>query len=311
MKPLCRFIPAVALIGVVFVGCSSDDPRPLSSELPSAALSRAAEPGRYPLEIGNKWTYASDFVAGGDFSYRVHSTIVDEIVGTEQRSGREYVLMRETITEDVGSDPLVYWIRTRQDRAGLYEADIPLNEPPLEALTRQDRAVTSKTPFGVARFDVSSELPASAIASPALRTAWRQMQLKLHYADIAVHRFRMTGMDPSPPGEHGSDELMRLQYPLHTGASWDVRDEPFTVHWTVEGPELLDLPIGKTPAWRVRGEMSLFGPSDRLYLWYGKDGDLGHFLHAVSTATDSEGNEIGTFVTDTTQKLAAVSLVKR
>ena len=63
---------------------------------------------------------------------------------------------------------------------------------------------------------------------------------------------------------------------------------------TVEGREVLDLPVGRTPAWRIRLESDFFGPEDQIHLFYGRQGYLGWRLLVKGVVTDSNGEPVGT-----------------
>ena len=54
-----------------------------------------------------------------------------EIIGVEERFGREYIVEECRIYDSELTDTLVTWVRFRQDRTGLYEAMIPIIEPPM------------------------------------------------------------------------------------------------------------------------------------------------------------------------------------
>jgi hypothetical protein len=123
----------------------------------------------------------------------------------------------------------------------------------------------------------------------------------LHGASLAAAGSG-TGAGPFP------DELTRLDYPLHPGAKWVLRTDPYFTG-TVERVELVDLPAGRFQAYRIRLGSDLFGPNDRVLLYWGRSGELGHSFHLEIVATDENGNPIGNQVADETEQLRALHLV--
>ncbi|HET6347448.1 MAG TPA: hypothetical protein VFH88_00035 [Candidatus Krumholzibacteria bacterium] len=304
--------PAVSL-GVLalflLAGCSSGDPaQSVGPASPAAMLSHTTGPQRYPLEIGNRWSYAGELTitaqdgAPDDIDFHESSTEVDEVVGTEQILGTEYLVTRQTINEESRQEPLILWVRSRQDRTGLYEADVPLNDPPQGAVASNAGRARSDAVFAGAR--VSGQA-AFAQLSPPYRAALATVEAKRRYAEMAIGRVHTMQRDAS------AGEIVRLDYPLHTGAAWNIRTEPFNVHACVEGRDVLDLPVGKTPAWRVRITLEFLGENDVVLMWYGDEGYLGYYLHVIGIATDPEGTPIGAFVDEETQQLTAVALNTR
>ena len=102
---------------------------------------------------------------------------------------------------------------------------------------------------------------------------------------------KLTVPDRSGPTEH---ELTRLEYPLRHGHQWVVIDDAFLMTATVEGREVLDLPIGRTPGWRIRLESDIFGPDDEVYLFYSRLGYLGWRLMVASEVIGDDGESMGT-----------------
>ena len=106
-------------------------------------------------------------------------------------------------------------------------------------------------------------------------------------------------------------EMTRLQYPLHRNKQWVVVDDFFTMTATVEGRVVLDLPIGRTPAWKVRIESTYFGPDDVVHFFYGRDGYLGWQLSLVTEVTDETGERIGTVLFSDEEYLEELSIDRR
>lgn len=71
-----------------------------------------------------------------------------------------------------------------------------------------------------------------------------------------------------------------LQYPLHTGARWRLRNDPdLVIEALVEGHEVLELPAGRFPAWRVRILWQIDNPPMDVRVWYGTSGRLRVHYH--------------------------------
>ena len=319
MKALARRFAALPLLLVpilVALSCSSGSPTSTSVPDPNALLSNAAGPERYPLDIGNRWTYQHEMIVfdriDGTWEpgLRFHSTEVDEVVGTEEVFGRTYMLTRETTTDDYQT--IIWWVRSRQDRTGLYEADVALNHPPHNA--RGSAAYLAQSGFAERPLSNSrnsiSRYP-KALRSAALREAYLGMEKKRGIVEAALRGSPRGSMAQAPAIGVEDSELVRLTYPLHTGSAWNVREEPFRLHCQVEGREILKLKTGNTPAWRVRGTMSLLSDTDVLLFWYGKDGFLRYYFRITANATDPEGNIAGQFMSEETQTLTEFTAARR
>jgi hypothetical protein len=126
-------------------------------------------------------------------------------------------------------------------------------------------------------------------------TAWVRTHRELQDRADVVRNLR-NGGPVSGRGRIGpmEDELTRLDYPLRHGHQWVVIDDAFLMTATVEGREVLDLPIGRTPGWRVRLESDIFGPEDEVYLFYGRLGYLGWRLMVASEVVGDDGASMGT-----------------
>ena len=104
-----------------------------------------------------------------------------------------------------------------------------------------------------------------------------------------------------------SGEITRLEYPLHPGAQWVIRADP-RFESIVEGAEVLDLAVGHVPGWRIRIESVLFGPDDRVHIWYGRGGFLKLEAYFEGIATDPGGNRLGRLISEESEVLTEVSL---
>lgn len=143
----------------------------------------------------------------------------------------------------------------------------------------------------------------------AQRAAWlaaaerveRRWQIVREALGTSGHGRRRRVVEP-PPGE-----LLRLSYPLHTGASWTLRTEPFHITERVEGVDALHTPAGTLVGYRITLDFELFGPPDRVTVWYGRKGYLGLEAHFEAEATDESGNPIGLVLTDQSETVSALS----
>ncbi len=256
----------------------------------------------FPLTIGNHWRYARSFsvVVTPTGSPPQAPTVVTgqkdaRLVSTQTLGGRDYVLEEDVITDD-GSPTTqrIYW---RQDRTGLYEADVSVI----------DLATGART-MAASRAWLRVE---GAGASMATRAAWSAARQSLERKLATVERMaRGLGARPAD-GTADPDvpaELTRLLYPLHPGAHWDIRTDPlFTSR--VEAMDDLDTAAGRFNGWRMRYGSELFGPHDVVHVWYGDHGYLGLKAHLESVAVDQNGLPIGTAVAEQTERLDAIELV--
>jgi hypothetical protein len=277
-------------------------------------LSRALEAGPlgqgafFPLAIGNRWHAVSDDhiattpTGGGPpiDEMTVHTDITREMTGTETISGRVYTLLRETLVSTSPANPggstYTTWIRYRQDADGLYESDV--TGPPASTVTV---AAASTRPS--LAFPVSLRARATVAQTAAYERAWEGLQRKIAAVREAV-------ADPLRVADVAPGEIIRLDYPLHPGASWTVREDPLFTS-TVERVERLELPAGQFNAYRIRIGSEFFGPEDTVHLWMSRSGQLQFRYRLVSAVTDENGDVIGEFVATHDEVVDAVSLVGR
>ena len=283
--PLLLLIPACA---------QEEASAPLAPEASVAALDGAGSgrgpTGHYPLQSGNRWSYQARVVftrileEGGPQPPEVvvrHE--VKEIVGHQEDQGRCYVVQRSTLTEDPGEDPLVGTLLLRQDASGLYEADLPV---------------------------VGGVAAATLQLRPDVRpdAAERARQVQRERMELA--RRLGAGLGIAAEGRPGGvldGEIQRLAYPLHPGREWTVREEPLFHSW-VDGREILDLPSGRTAAWRVGIRSPLFGENDRYFFFYGQDGYVGLRGHAETELVKEDGEPIGILILEDQEWLESVEI---
>jgi hypothetical protein len=194
-----------------------------------------------------------------------------------------------------GGSTYTTWIRYRQDADGLYESDV--TGPPASGVT----VAAASTRPSIA-FPASIREHATVAQTAAYERAWEGLQRKIAAVRQAV-------ADPLRVADVAPGEIIRLDYPLHPGASWTVREDPLFTS-TVERLERLDLPAGSFNAYRIRIGSQFFGPEDTVHLWMGRSGLLQFRYRLVEPATDENGNVIGELVVTHDEVVDAVSLVK-
>jgi hypothetical protein len=270
--------------------------------------------GFYPLDVGNTWTYAGEFTISVDGGPPTISstTEVYSIIGTEERFGREYALEKRLGVDEDGDTLSPFWFRHRQDRAGLYTADIAGNEPPLDT-HRGASYLSAAVDSRAAREDrIFQEITRAAHPGrrEAYRRAWEDLCTRLGAIQAAMGGAAgPASMLQGPPGGVFPEEITRLEYPLHPSKHWTIRDDPFFVFGTVEAHEVLDLPPGKLNGYRIRIESDIYGPNDLVHIWYGRDGYLGLSAHLEVEIRDPMGNPMGLMVVDEQTFLESVDLV--
>ena len=255
-----------------------------------STLATANEPnahwgGFFPLDLDNRWHYTreSTYETHPDTGPPTIEHLTSEfeylIVCKQTFGAHDYFAVK--VTE---SSFVAYGIYLRQDRFGLYEAD----HTTFPDCGTQPGAVAaaSSASSRIAPAAARSESPDPELHGPR-GAAWDKLRERLSLVHIAV------GAN-GRPRHHGPEpgELLRLPYPLHPGARWTIRDDPeFTAR--VEGLDRLNTPNGTVSGWRIRINSLLFGPNDRVVVWYGQLGYLGLGAHLELLATDASGNITG------------------
>jgi hypothetical protein len=263
---------------------------------------------RYPLEIGNRWRYRriiafESTVTGEEPTLEIlRARVFDELIGVEERFGRDYVVL-ERVYDEGEAGLTTQWVRYRQDRDGLYEADISISEPPVleGGVTRQQAGFAVSLPSTPA-------LELSSQQSPSLAAARAQLLQKLELLHRLRDGFGNSLAIPAGAAKDALDnELTRLRYPLHPGSSWTIREIP-QVTFTVEGMQVLRLRAGLFPAWRLRLNAEFLGPDDRVVFWYGRVGLVGMAAQLEIDLVDLEGNVIGVLSSHEREVLSKVEL---
>ncbi len=267
----------------------------------------------FPLAIGNSWTYAGELSISmeGSEPYSISTNETRTIVGTEELFDREYILEKQEIVKSGRDEIITYWLRYRQDRAGLYAADVSVNDPPGE-----DR-------YNIRRLDHNSDP-----CCDRWTVLWKQLADNLKSVDDDVierariiHFKKISAIDEllgrntksallasGPPGGILPDEIQRLRYPLHPKQEWIIRDTPL-FYSVVESREVLDLPAGRMSGFKIRIYNEFLEENDIVYIWYSRCGFLSLYVHFETEMRDSEGNIIGTMISDENLFLESYTLV--
>jgi hypothetical protein len=271
--------------------------------------------GFFPLDMGNRWTYSGEtfiMVEGGEKS-TVHYNEERTIVGTEELFDRVYFLEKQEIIDDTRGDVITYWVRYRQDRAGLYQADVPITDPPNDdevfATFTSTQADKRKERWNFLCQRISSEFRSDNLN--AFLMASNNIYQKLRMIDVILGRqaLRIPSLG-GPPGGVLPDEITRLRYPLHPRQEWIIRDSPLFESMVI-GHEVLDLPAGKMHGFKISIVNELFDPCDVVLLWYGRDGFLRMFAHVETEMVDPSGNPIGTLILEENLILESLELARR
>jgi hypothetical protein len=200
--------------------------------------------GLFPLEIGNRWRYSftsasvGPNVPGGR-SVGLIGTHTIELVGRTRIGPFEYVVARLTTVDTlVGSgvtDTLVSWAGYREDSAGLYE----LPNPRLPSVAGSGGTVAATEYSRAPLLGLPAILPQTVNVIPT---------------------------SAAQPGE-----LKLLSYPLHVATAWTLADP---IQATVEGVEVLDLPVGRLPAYRVKVYLPGLEEDYQIQNWWSRRGLL-------------------------------------
>jgi len=319
------------LCGVLFCLSGCGRPAPVAPELAEAQSSSAAlesdrflEGGFFPLAVGNRWhsisadTIRIDPIGNGPplAEFTITSDISRVLIGTETLFGRSYFVQEETASPSgalIGRAGSAFsaWTRYRQDRSGLYEADVNVSTPP--TLDGDCRVPRSKVI--VPGVDKARSLPASLVGRlpaaqrSAFAAAWDRLQEREGIIRTSLGAAPGTGAGRGRRRGPLEGEIVRLKYPLHSGTTWVIRPDPLFSS-TVDEHEVLALPAGRFPSYDIRIDSDLIEAGEFVRLWFGRSGQLAFRFRLVALAVDSQGNEIGTIVDDHGEVLRDFTLVK-
>jgi hypothetical protein len=297
----------VTLLSLALVtGCRITSLLPTQRSMPTSVDTAtpliAGERGQpfYPLQLDNRWHYGRTFdireiqTSGQVNETRLVTAIERELLCDVPLGPHAYQVERTLETEP--DRTTTTWIYYRQDRTGLYEFD-DRSAPP--CASTPERHARGAAPLS----EVAP--PGRLPQDPGVQTALAALEQRLSLVRYTLGLPAPSMRRPQPaPGE-----IVRLAYPLHTGQRWVIRSDPqFTAH--VEGVDALQLPAGHFVAYRIRVDSPLFGPKDRVLVWYGREGFLQLSFHAEAQGTDAEGNPTVTVETDDHEVLDAIALVE-
>jgi len=318
---------AAAMIMVVMAGaCRSSDlqptqPTPVANQVTGTLAENPGAPasarGFFPLALGNAWLYfgqstlylEGDSVVQAELYRERH-----ELSGTENLFGRTYIVETQTHWSRFYPDPPPgsnqNWIRYRQDRAGLYEADVFSSQPPGDSARSRTAAPTGASADTDAWSGVLNDVDFSHRI--ARQEAYRQGLYSLLRKLTAVREVMRAGSSRAPhrfgpPGGVRPEELTRLAYPLFPGRSWVIRAEPRFEARTL-AQEVLDLPAGRLHGFRIEITSEYFGDSDTVLVWYGREGLLRFQSHVESIVTDELGEPVGKWLWDEQMLLESCEL---
>jgi hypothetical protein len=274
----------------------------------------------YPLSVGNSWVYHRDHslvveVIFGPPYKRVETfegSVERRIDGTEDIDGVVYFVEGTTLTPSGRPAGRTTFNLYRQDHSGLYVSDVPASGPVGTGESGPVDAGAGVAASASATAGLGAREAMGRRDRPIVRRALREHQRKLDgiRASLAADDRPMFEA-PGRPGGLGPGEVLTLGYPLHAGAEWYNRVQPFVVRSVVEARENLDLPAGRFPAWRVRVENELLDPADRVVVWYGRSGRLAVSIHTETLALDTETGETALITVDENDVLNDLVLVAR
>ncbi len=273
----------------------------------AAAAGAGWQAGFYPLRVGNRWLYQRQFVIVIVPSVgepppppQFASMIERQIVCTERRGMREYLVehAREQNSSGLSYDS---WVRYRQDRTGLYEADLATGEAPA-CVSPPGASMRGERPPSLVGALPSADalaLTGTGAERRAYRLAWQRVRERLVALEALLRGGPPAITGATRPWINLPGELARLRYPLQPGARWAIRNDP-GLRWLarVEGVDDLNLPAGRLRGFRIRLTADMFGPHDVVHVWYGRAGFLQLSAHVEFDARDESGQIHGRVVAD-------------
>ncbi len=313
------FLLFLAIVTVALPGCGGEEaaltaPTGLDAVVSSSPDLAAAAPGEtrgahneYPLEAGNWWDYEGSltFMVEGEMPETDLFTREHRIWGVEELFGREYVVEKRTIDIGTAQGPSLSWIRNRQDKTGLYEADYPITVPPA-GWNPEGAEATASVSWRAAIDRIC--LPGHPGVDERNMKAFIEARERLLAKMEAVERLRATTQLSVRAGRKDGgvleDEITRLAYPLRPGQEWVIRDDPFFGAMVTER-EKVEAPAGTFSCFRIKISSAMFGNDDTVYQWFGKEGLIGMFAHLESEMVDPSGISLGHLISEEEYFLSA------
>jgi len=141
-------------------------------------------------------------------------------------------------------------------------------------------------------------------------TTWtrlRQDTTGLYMADLSsrLRPFIEHGGTVAPP-----EELVRLRYPLSTGATWLIYGGVDSMVATVEALDTIGVSSGRTEAFRIKVDLPYARPDDWRRVWYGRCGRIRFAWHREVVAIDVGTGKQSRVITEETETLTALDLVE-
>ena len=261
----------------------------------------------YPLALGDQWTYdrtlISRFGYGPDELARavVHAAVTREL-DCSIPAGPDLYVSEHTLEQD---QDFVFnsWILYRQDPTGLYEADYLFTDSSPCAGPGASTAATRRAPDVFDRAWSARPDAQTPRSNPAMLAEWNRQQRVLR----SVIEPLRDQLKSAPSFEAALPEIQRLGYPLHGGSRWITREEPrFTSR--VVAHQRVRTPAGVLDAYKILITSELFGPRDKVFVWYGKTGFIGIVSYAEGYFVDENGIFAGWLTTDYREILTGYKL---
>ena len=295
-----RHVVGLALVAAV--GCSSPfDPvsgtvAGPADDAEAIAGQATAQPGFYPLQIGNRWHHRAHrvirFVMSDGKQLPLMTNrweIPSEVVCARQVNGVDYLVERSIV---FGS---VVWTTERQDATGLYTMPSVVNPP--------------ACPVPTPGFDAGPAPPVSSTIASSLAT-WPPTERAAVMRAIDMLEARSTALHGSratlSPSDQQPWERARLRYPLEIGTQWQTWEDATA---RLAGFDLVTVPAGKFEAVRVSVAYPTMGPRDHVNVWYGRAGYLRTTAHYEFPVSD--GRTTGVLFYDLNEELTQLWLVPK
>jgi hypothetical protein len=321
----------LVLLASAFPGCSSEPDviTPFGGEQSNIDILQpftapAARPF-FPLSVGSRWEYTRTFEFRLEFInvpnqgiYEEYEAFVERsITETETIGGVDYAVEDMVMWIPGRESHIRRWTRLREDHAGLYLADVSSIRPPGSMVepesARSSGGGTANRETLFPRWEGVADMvddPLKSLAELAWRRHARRVMdvrglLEIRGAsDDAVSPRDASGR----PGGANPGELVWLIYPPRPGTSWLRRTWPFRIACEVEAHEVIDVPAGRFPAYRVRIENSLRGEDDRVTIWFGRCGRLAFHIHQETVVLDIVTGEMVRITSDESEVLTSVDV---
>jgi hypothetical protein len=259
-----------------------------------------------PLLEGSEWFYdrQTEFYSrlfGESTLVEVYpGQMVRTIVGDELLCGQRYALEQRMVLLDAYPDiRTIWWARYRQDRHGLFQADVPLSDPP--------GSVQCSALSGRYRYQGSQSAKHQLSASER----WEAIKSAVGLGPISAVNARLkngAGSETDGAPVQEIDEILRLAYPLRPGAEWILRSWPFLVRSRVIGLEQMRIGKRNIQSYRIQLEApAVFDSPDSVVLYYGRCGYLGLHAHFEDPFVVF-GDTLGTIVYEERETLVDMNL---